>query len=290
MDKVLKVILIGAGNRGETYTDIMAQMSDKFKVIAVAEPIESRRNNIQKKHQIADNLCFEDWKPLLDLGKIADVAVISTMDKQHLEPTLKAISLQYDILLEKPVSPDPEECNKIADYAEQMGSKVIVCHVLRYTPFFITIKELINDGRLGDIISVNHEECVGNVHQSHSFVRGNWGNSKRSSCMLLQKSCHDMDILQWLIGKKCKKVQSLAPYPILKRKMLQKMHRTIVFRDVRKQTPAHIMLSDFIWTIRKMTGFEQPQPEKQIPLMKWWKQHFVQHNMESVYSNVITML
>ena len=80
MDKVLKVILIGAGNRGETYTDIMAQMSDKFKVIAVAEPIESRRNNIQKKHQIADNLCFEDWKPLLDLGKIADVAVISTMD------------------------------------------------------------------------------------------------------------------------------------------------------------------------------------------------------------------
>lgn len=100
MDKVLKVILIGAGNRGETYTDIMAQMSDKFKVIAVAEPIESRRNNIQKKHQIADNLCFEDWKPLLDLGKIADVAVISTMDKQHLEPTLKAISLQYDILLE----------------------------------------------------------------------------------------------------------------------------------------------------------------------------------------------
>ena len=136
MDKVLKVILIGAGNRGETYTDIMAQMSDKFKVIAVAEPIESRRNNIQKKHQIADDLCFEDWKPLLDLGKIADVAVISTMDKQHLEPTLKAISLQYDILLEKPVSPDPEECNKIADYAEQMGSKVIVCHVLRYTPFF----------------------------------------------------------------------------------------------------------------------------------------------------------
>ena len=91
MDKVLKVILIGAGNRGETYTDIMAQMSDKFKVIAVAEPIESRRNNIQKKHQIADDLCFEDWKPLLDLGKIADVAVISTMDKQHLEPTLKAI-------------------------------------------------------------------------------------------------------------------------------------------------------------------------------------------------------
>ena len=80
---------------------------------------------------------LKNWKPLLDLGKIADVAVISTMDKQHLEPTLKAISLQYDILLEKPVSPDPEECNKIADYAEQMGSKVIVCHCTSiYTIFY----------------------------------------------------------------------------------------------------------------------------------------------------------
>lgn len=86
----------------------------------------------------------------------------------------------------------------------------MVCHVLRYTPIFIAIKNLIDEGRLGHIISINHEECVGNVHQSHSFVRGNWGNSERASCMLLQKSCHDMDILQWLVGKKCKKVQSFG--------------------------------------------------------------------------------
>ncbi|MDO4470579.1 MAG: Gfo/Idh/MocA family oxidoreductase [Bacillota bacterium] len=217
MNKVLKVILIGAGNRGETYTDIMEKMTDKFKVIAVAEPIESRRKNIQKRHNLPDNMCFEDWKPLLELGKIADTAVIATMDRDHFEPTLKAISLHYDILLEKPVAPTAEECLKVADYAEEMGSKVIVCHVLRYTAFFTTIKALINSGRLGDIISVNHEECVGNVHQSHSFVRGNWGNSKKASNMLLQKSCHDMDILQWLIGKKCKKVQSFGTLSYFKK-------------------------------------------------------------------------
>lgn len=210
MGKLLTAILIGAGNRGEAYTKIMAQMQDKFKVIAVAEPIESRRLDIKEKHQIPDEMCFEDWKPLLALGKIADVAIISTMDKQHLEPTMEAISCNYDILLEKPVSPDPAECEKIAHYAEEKGVKIVVCHVLRYTPFFITIKNLIDEGRLGQIISINHEECVGNVHQSHSFVRGNWGNSGRASCMLLQKSCHDMDILQWLVGKKCKKVQSFG--------------------------------------------------------------------------------
>ncbi len=206
----LKVILIGAGNRGVTYTDIMSKHNDKFEVVAVAEPIESRRNYIRDLHNLPENMCFNDWKNLLDLGKIADIAIIATMDNGHYEPVMKAISLKYDILLEKPVSPIPNECKKIADYAEKEGVRVLVCHVLRYTPVFIKIKELIDNGTLGSIMSINHEECVGNVHQSHSFVRGNWGNSERSSFMLLQKSCHDLDILQWLVGKKCKKVQSFG--------------------------------------------------------------------------------
>ncbi len=208
--RTLTAVLIGAGNRGETYTSIMKTMGDKFKVVAVAEPIDSRRNDIRQKHDIPEEMCFTDWKPLLALGRIADVALICTMDQLHFAPAMEAISLKYDILLEKPVSPEPEECLQLSRYAALMGGKIIVCHVLRYTSFFLTVKKAIDEGRLGEIMSVNHEECVGNVHQSHSFVRGNWGNSGRSSCMLLQKSCHDLDILQWLIGKKCKKVQSFG--------------------------------------------------------------------------------
>lgn len=217
MSKKLKVILIGAGNRGETYTDIMAKMPDQYEVTAVAEPIASRRNAIKTKHHIPEELCFEDGLDLLEKGKIADAAIISTMDRDHYRMVMKAISLKYDILLEKPVSPEPLECAEIAAYAEKMGVRIVVCHVLRYSPFFITLKELIQSGKIGEIVSINHEECVGNVHQSHSFVRGNWGNSKRSSCMLLQKSCHDMDILQWLIGKKCRKVQSFGTLSYFKK-------------------------------------------------------------------------
>lgn len=206
----IKVILIGAGNRGTTYTDIMARTDGKFQVVAVAEPIESRRNYIRDKHNIPEDMCFEDWKPLLKLGKIADIALIATMDRDHYEPAMAAIDLKYDLLLEKPASPEPEECFNIAKAAEENGVKVVVCHVLRYTPIFNILKDIIDSGKIGKVMSINHEECVGNIHQSHSFVRGNWGNEERSSCMLLQKSCHDMDILQWLIGKKCKKVQSFG--------------------------------------------------------------------------------
>ena len=208
--KKLKVILIGAGNRGGVYTDVMSDLPEQFQVVAVAEPRDSRRERIQQKHNLPDNMCFTDYKPLLALGKIADIALIATMDRDHFEPAMMAIDLGYDLMLEKPITPTPEECIALTENAKKHGVRVVICTVLRYTPLFIKLKEIIDSGRIGRVMSINHEECVEFVHQSHSFVRGNWGNSERSSVMLLQKSCHDIDILQWLLGKKCKKVQSFG--------------------------------------------------------------------------------
>ncbi|MBO5019489.1 MAG: Gfo/Idh/MocA family oxidoreductase, partial [Clostridia bacterium] len=198
MMKKLKVIVIGAGNRGQTYSEKMKNLSEKFEVVAVAEPIDNRRNKIREDWGLSDDRCFTDYEPLLRLGKIADIAVIATMDRQHFEPTMKAIELGYDLLLEKPIAPTPEECIAITKAANEKGVKVLICTVLRYTNVFNSVKSVIDSGKLGRIMSVNHEECVGNLHQSHSFVRGNWGNEEKSSNMLLQKSCHELDILQWL--------------------------------------------------------------------------------------------
>lgn len=208
--KKIKAILIGAGGRGTCYTSYMAKMPEMFQVVAVAEPIDSRRENIRKVHNIPEEMCFTDYKPLLELGKIVDLAIIATMDRDHFEPAMMAIDLKYDLLLEKPITPTPAECVKLTENAKKNNVRVVICTVLRYTQIFNHLKEIIDSGKLGEIMSINHEECVGNVHQSHSFVRGNWGNSERSSVMLLQKSCHDIDILQWLLGKKCLKVQSFG--------------------------------------------------------------------------------
>ncbi len=211
MSNKKKVILIGAGGRGMGYTDIMARdFADNFEVVAVAEPIDDRRNYVKNKHHIPDELCFTTWEPLLALPKMADVALIATMDRGHFAPAMAAIECGYDLLLEKPVAPTPEECRAIQNAAEEKGVFVLICHVLRYTNFYRAIKEIIDSGEIGEVMNVQHIEGVGNVHQSHSFVRGNWGNSERSSFMLLQKSCHDMDILAWLIGKPCTAVQSFG--------------------------------------------------------------------------------
>ncbi len=206
-----RVILIGAGGRGKTYTDIMKDcFNDYYEVVAVAEPIDDRRNYIKEKHGIPDEMCFTTWEPMLELPKNADVALVCTMDRDHIAPSLAAIEKGYNLLLEKPAGATPEECREIQRAAEKKGVFVLICHVLRYTDFFRTLKDLIDDGKIGDVMNIQHIECVGNVHQSHSFVRGNWRNSDESTPMILQKSCHDMDILAWLIGKKCKKVHSFG--------------------------------------------------------------------------------
>lgn len=215
--KVLTAILIGAGHRGTRYTDIMAEQSEKFRIVGVAEPIKERRDALKNKHSISSADVYESWESLLERGRIADVAIIATMDKMHLEPAFKAMELGYNLLIEKPLAPDAEECAAIYRKSAECGVKAMVCHVLRYTPFFSTLKKYLDSGKIGDIISIEHTEAVGNLHYSHSFVRGNWSNTSESSFMLLQKSCHDLDILQWLIGRKCKKIHSFGSLNWFKR-------------------------------------------------------------------------
>ncbi|MBE6580264.1 MAG: Gfo/Idh/MocA family oxidoreductase [Ruminococcaceae bacterium] len=208
--KKISAILLGAGNRGKVYTDDMAKYPELYEVVGVAEPIEARRDYIAKLHNIPADRVFADWRDLLALPKMADACIICTMDQEHTKPTIRAIDLGYEILLEKPVAANPEECMLLANYAEEKGVNVLVCHVLRYTPFFTKLKNLIDDGYVGRVMQIRHTEDVGHLHQSHSFVRGNWANSERSTPMILQKCCHDLDILQWLIGEKCTRVQSFG--------------------------------------------------------------------------------
>ena len=211
-----KLILIGGGNRGNSYTKIGKEL-EKFELVAIAEPLKHRREYIAKLHGIPEEMCFESWEPLLALGKIADAAIVSTMDRDHFAPAMAAIEVGYNLLLEKPVAPTLEECRAIEKAATEKGVYVLVCHVLRYNKFFRALKKLIDDGRIGKIINIDHAECVGDMHYSHSYVRGKWHNAEESAFMLLAKSCHDIDIIQWLIGKECKRAQSFGALTYFKR-------------------------------------------------------------------------
>ena len=210
MPKKITAIVIGAGSRGMGYVRNAKSFPDLYDIVAVADPVECRRNYVRDLYNIPEERVYTDYREILAEGKIADAAFICTMDRDHFAPTMKAIELGYDIMLEKPIAPTPEECAAITKAANEKGVKVLICHVLRFTPFYCKLKELILGGMIGDVQVVEQVEHVGLVHQSHSFVRGNWCNSERASTMLLQKSCHDIDIMQWLIDKNCERVSSFG--------------------------------------------------------------------------------
>ena len=208
--KKITAIVVGYGMRGYAYAEYARKYPEELEIVGVAEPSAFRRNAAKKDYNLPDENIFTDWRELLDRPKSADIAMVCTQDDYHLEPALALIEKGYDLLLEKPIAPTAEECKAVAMAAEKYGRQVIVCHVLRYGQFFKKIKEIITNGDLGKIQSITHVEGVGNLHQSHSFVRGNWRNSKESSFMFLAKCCHDADIIQWLIDKPCTKVQSFG--------------------------------------------------------------------------------
>ncbi len=202
----MNLILIGAGQRGMLYARYASEQGHM--IAAVAEPDSARRESARSAFHIPEEACFRTAEELLSRPRMADAAIIATMDRDHYAQAIPAMRLGYDLLLEKPVSPDPAETLDIADTALQLGRRVAVCHVLRYSPFFRKLKEILDSGELGRIVAIEHTENIGNFHIAHSFVRGNWRNEKLSSPIILQKSCHDLDLLLWLAGKSVRRIFS----------------------------------------------------------------------------------
>ncbi len=210
MSKPLAAIMIGAGNRGyEAYGPYALAHPDEIRFIAVAEPHDARRARFAQAHAIPPERQFRTWDELVTQGKIADAALICTLDRMHIEPAIAAMEAGYDVLLEKPMATTQADCVQLVQTAERTQRLLQICHVLRYTSFFSTLHDIITSGRLGDIIAFEHRENVAYWHMAHSFVRGNWRNSKIESPMVLAKCCHDMDILYWNLGP-CEQISSFG--------------------------------------------------------------------------------
>lgn len=205
------IAIIGYGQRGQTYANYALNYSDEFLVTAIVDIDESHRNYAASKHNCP---IFSDYKDFLNANIQADIVAIATQDSDHLEHAIACMEKGYDLLLEKPIANNVEDCEKIYQASIKYGRKVIICHVLRYTPFYRKVKEIVDSGLLGDIVTVNMSENVGYYHQAHSFVRGPWRQSEIACPMIVAKCCHDLDVMRWLIGEKCEEVSSIGSLSI----------------------------------------------------------------------------
>jgi len=210
MSQPVTIAIVGAGKRGQAYAAYATAHPEQLKVVAVAEPRALLRERLAAAHDLAAAACFHDYVALAKAGKLADAVAICTQDRMHLAPVELLAPQGYAILLEKPMSPVPEECENIIACVRRHGNLFAVCHVLLYTELTAKLRGILRSGTIGDIVSIQHLEPVGWWHQAHSFVRGNWGNQAQASFMLLSKSCHDIDWLRHIVNARCTSVASFG--------------------------------------------------------------------------------
>lgn len=208
--KPVTIVAIGAGNRTNKYLEYAIRNPDRLKLVGVAELNDIRRHAIASKFGLKPEECFADYERFFENPVPADAILIGTPENMHFEPCMKAIEAGYNVLLEKPIAQSLPECCRIAEAARRKGVIVGVCHVLRYHPYFIKIKEIVDSGQLGEIISISHLAAVGLDRTTHGFVRGMWRREEITNPMLISKCCHDIDFLLWLTGAHCRSLSSFG--------------------------------------------------------------------------------
>lgn len=198
----VKVLIVGAGSRAMQYAAYSRMHPEEMQVVGVVEPDLVRRNFAAQLYSLKEEYCFETVEQLKALPKLADAAINGTMDAHHVMTSLPLLELGYDLLLEKPIGISEEEVLELQKSAQKHGRSVVICHVLRFAPFYSEIRKRLEEGEIGSILHITMEENVSYHHMATSFIRGKWGNEQVcGSPMLLAKCCHDLDILTWMMGE-----------------------------------------------------------------------------------------
>ena len=206
----LRIVVIGAGVRGTNLARKLSSSGFPAKVVAVAEPVQERRNASAQEFHLLEDVLFSSWQALIDSTTAFDAGIIATMDNQHIGPAVACLKRGSHILIEKPLADTFDGCRLIERTQKETDLVVSVCHTLRYVDAFRRIQQIVSDGVLGRLIHIEHMEAIGNIRFSHNYVRGRWSREENNTNLLLHKCCHDVDFLAWLIDSQCSLVSSFG--------------------------------------------------------------------------------
>ena len=160
----VELLIVGASSRGTVYAEFALEYPELARAVGVAEPREFFRAQLAAKHALAPENMVRDWRQLLERPKFAQAVIIATPDALHLEPAVAFAQRGYNMLLEKPLAPDPESCQRIVNAALAHNIIFAVAHVMRYTSYTQQLKHLIISGVIGELVSIQHLEPVGYWH------------------------------------------------------------------------------------------------------------------------------
>ena len=199
--KQLKVAVVGCGNRGQAYAGYTFLRPEEVEIKCVVDVDKHALEYAKKQYNVKDGFAFSSIEDFIDAKVECDFVINATMDSIHYKTAIQLLNAGYNLLLEKPVTANPKEFLDIVRISKEKNLKVFVCHVLRYAPFYRAIKDVLEAGTIGNIVSIESNEHVGFAHYIESYVRGPWkSETECGSTFLLAKCCHDLDLICWLNG------------------------------------------------------------------------------------------
>ncbi len=198
----LSAVIVGAGHRSLTYASFAQNNPDRLKIVGVADPNPLRRAQIQKLYNLPDEALFESAQALASVPRFADAVINGTMDQLHVATSLPLLKAGYHMLLEKPFAVNETEMLELVRTAREYKRRVMICHVMRYVPFYVEVKKRVAAGDIGEIIAIETTEHVSYHHIAVGYVRGKWRNTAQAghNSMLLAKCCHDIDMIMWMMS------------------------------------------------------------------------------------------
>lgn len=197
-----RVGCIGTGGRSVIYAKHFAQ-ADDVEVVAVADPSPGHRKLMRVKAGLPNQPDeYDDWRDMLASRNDLDGVVVCTPNHLHADQVIAALERGLPVAAEKPLASTKADCERILAAQRATGGRVVVGFVLRSTPFYRKIYDLVRSGRIGKVTSVQADELVGWLVSS-IMNRNRWRRWQATGGgTMLEKACHDMDVLNWLVGSR----------------------------------------------------------------------------------------
>lgn len=197
--KQLTAIIVGNGHRSMGYARRALSHPDELKIVGVADPDHLRVKLAVDTFGLSADQCWGTAAELAAKPKRADFIINGTMDHQHVPTSVPLLESGYDMLLEKPFATSEDELRELVGTARRHKRQVLICHVLRYAPFYRAVFDRIASGEIGQIMNIQTLEHISYHHMAIGFIRGKW--NREDTChsgTLMSKCCHDLDIIAWM--------------------------------------------------------------------------------------------
>lgn len=201
--KRFKLGFIGTGGRSTVYAEEYARLPQEIEIAALADPSPAKRQAMLGHVKLAAPPAeYDDWRDLHRNHPDLDGVVICSPNHLHAEHAVPFLERGLPVALEKPLATTPGDCERILDAERANGGRTLLGFVLRSTPFYRTLHQLVRAGAVGAVASINATEHV-RWTVSSLLLRSAWRRYQRTSGgTMLEKCCHDLDILNWMTGSR----------------------------------------------------------------------------------------